>query len=251
MVEADSIVLMNTREKISDSAVRSKSLRDSNKDFRDILKSMSDIKANSSLIKDFFVTLRSLAVSDADQKIGQSLDGLVGQIDSLAKTLSKDDGFIKEDSGDAITRILNTGSTFVVKKLQHAAIQDVLERYGSTVKNALAVQEAYVARLREWVEADGGTLLKLKEKEVVVDPYVNADPLPSDWPTQRLSALRASTDLTGIAEAEIAARRVKQAFDALADNKLDIGHIQAIVEQLGRIVTVAEDLKSLTEKEAN
>ena len=55
-------------------------------------------------------------------------------------------------------------------------------------------------------------------------------------------------DLSAIAEAETAARRVKQAFDALAENRLDISYVQAIVEQLGKIVNVAEDLEALSGK---
>jgi hypothetical protein len=82
----------------------------------------------------------------------------------------------------------------------------------------------------------------------VLDPYVGAGSLPSDWPMRRLAALRATANLSAIAEAETAAARVKQAFDALAENRLDIGCVQAIVEQLGKIVSVVQDLDALTRK---
>lgn len=249
VTEADSVVLLATRGRISDPKIRRKSLNDANQDLREILKSMSEIKANAVLLKDFFVTLRTLATSSADQKIGESLNGLVGQMDDLSKKLTKNGGFIRRNGGDAIERILKTGATFVVREIQHGAVRDILKRYGPTVKNTLAVQEAYIAALRLWVEADASTLLKVKEKEAVVDAYVRRGSLSSSWPARRLAALRATTDLSALAEAETAARRVKQAFDALAENKLGIGHIQSITEQLSKIAAVAEDLKALTKKE--
>jgi hypothetical protein len=250
VVEADSVVFMQTRKRIADPKVRRASLTEANADLREILQSMDGIKANARLIKEFFVTLRALATSDADVAVGESLTGLVGQIDGLAGQLSKEGGFIKsQGEKDAIERILKTGASFAVKAAQNAAVQDVLERYGAAVKKALAVQEAYVAALRQWVEADGTSLLRLKEKEAVIDPYAGSGSLPSDWPARRLAALRATADLAAIAEAETAARRVKQAFDALAEDRLDIGYVQAIVEQLGKIVSVAEDLEALSGKE--
>ena len=244
MVEADSLVLVEAREPLT-RAERREEIRVANEDLRDIHASLRSFDRMAAELQGFFVELKSLATQDDSATIGEAVNTTVGQIDRLAMRLAGT-GLIPEKGGDTVKSITNAGTAFVVRNVQSVGLRKILDAHGKAINSALLAQEGFLAALGDWMNEDGDLLLKARERKVVIDPFVSSGSLPADWAQRRRAPLTARTNMDGVVEAQLAARKVRAAFQALGENRLDPAHIQGIVDDLGRLATAAEGISQLT-----
>jgi hypothetical protein len=240
-------VLVETREPLT-KAERREELRVANEDLLAIYSSLRTFDRMAAELQGFFVDLKSLATQDESANIGEAVNTTVGQIDRLSKLLAGT-GLIPEKGGDTVKSITNAGTAFVVRNVQAAGLRKILDAHGKAINSALLTQEAFLAALGDWMNEDGDLLLKARERTAVVDPFVGSGALPADWSQRRRAALTARTNMDGVVEAQLAARKVRAAFQALGENRLDPAHIQGIVDDLGRLATAAEGIRNLTSGE--
>lgn len=217
-----------------------------NEDMRERLVLFAEFEQHATLLEDFFGAMKVLASSDSGGGISQSVSSVVTQADGLA-TIISGSGFLKS-GGDAVKAILENGVQVVVANIKANALRDVLLTHGDKMHRSLAIQEAFLARLREQMIADMQNVQKDRERRLVVAPFVNLDTLPADWPAQRLAALRAHIDISAVSAAERSARKVRLAFLELTQNKLNTATVERIFQEVTKIVTVVQNLQSANRK---
>ncbi len=211
------------------------------------VKIFQDFKTQGVLLREYFVAVKTLATTDQAIGLSQSMNGVVGRLDKLSAQI-KGAGFSK--SGDTIGALIDKSVKFTVANIKSGAFRRSLDSHGKIVDRSLAAQQAFLSALRAQMTADLKNLRMSKYRIRVVKPFVDDGALPQDWWKSRLEFLTAPSDLNAVIAAETAARRVRQAFLALAVNELNVTTLSSIVSELDKIVGIAEAVKKLHSKEA-
>jgi hypothetical protein len=198
-----------------------------------------DIRRHQSLIKEYFVSLGALAnAGDTDSAIGTAASDTVKALGALSE------GFKDSEVGDSmLDKVVGEATPLAVAALRAKALERELRTNGAAINRELEVSEALMAFLAEKIKHDDEIVQGPKEAEAVFAPFVDDGPLPADWPARRAAFLQRATDLGAVGSAQDAARKLRLAFVAAAEDHLAPGQLQLLVSDLSRIADVLESIK--------
>jgi hypothetical protein len=83
----------------------------------------------------------------------------------------------------------------------------------------------------------------MQETQDVALPFAGAGALPPNWQQRRKDHLQASLALTSAEAAAAAARKLKLSFVALAEGRIEVVNVPAIVSDINDLLTLMEKVK--------
>ena len=237
-INADSATLVVGREGLSTER-RREELSKHSKLLVTQLGLFADIRRHQGLVREYFVALGSLAnAGDADSAIGTAASGTLSALGTLSKSFS---GLKVGEL--SVADFAAKATPLIVAKLRVRALEDELRTNGATINRELLVSEGLMAFLAEKIRSDNAAVEGPREAEAVFGPYVRLAPLPADWPATRGTFLRHGVDLASVAAAQDAARKLRLALAAAAEDRLAPGQLQLLVTDLSNLVDILEKVK--------
>ena len=199
----------------------------------------ADIRRHQGLVKEYFVALGALAnAGDADSSIGTAASGTLTALGALSKKFAE-----AKVGGLALPDFAAQATPLVVANLRARALEQELRKNGAVINRELLVSENLMAFLAEKIRSESRRIQGPKETEAVFNPYVNQERLPADWAATRASFLRYSADVESVAAAQDAARELRLALAAAAEDRLAPGQLQLLINDLSNLVDILEKVK--------
>ena len=237
-VATDTLMLLEARGSLSDTMERLKYLQRSDEDLGQRLKILNDLKRHAALLKSYFIALRALAQTDEASGMTTATRDLVGNMRTL-------NGQITDAEGSRVDEFLGQGVSIAVSTFQSAALNRELQANAAVIERELDLQQAVLAAIGDDMRADLEAQLTAQYRDRVELPYARDDSVPSDWNRRRIEAFRRRARLTSLDAAAAAARSLRVAYVALVENRLDSTGIGLLVDDIQRIITLAEGVADL------
>lgn len=237
-IAADTAVLIVNRQSLP-SQLRREGLTAQSKALSHQLGLFTDIRRHQGLVREYFVSLGILAnAGEGDSAIGAAASGTISALGALSK------GFGNLKIGQqSLPDFATQAAPLVVASLRARALESELRTNGAAINRELLVSEGLMAFLAEKIRSDGLAVQGPREAEAVYIPYVREGPLPADWAATRASFLRYSADLASVTTAQDAARKLRLALAAAAEDRLTPGQLQLLFTDLTNLVEVLEKVK--------
>lgn len=237
-IENDSHQLAEFRDSVDDIGMRSTKLNTSNQLIKDRIEVFRDLRQHARVMRSYFVTLQSLATSDAAAGIQTSTNGLVQQLGQLQQQVMGTSGkptFINA----GITNALPLAANMAVTSYQYNALSDELERNGETIERELAFLEAALVTLRDIAAGEFAALQAAKQRDEIDLPYLKGN-LPASWSAKRQQSFEARLKMSSLDNASNAARDLRLSFIALAEGRLSPGAANELLANAVNILTILD-----------
>ena len=235
-VDVDSDVLIQTHGTLPQ-AERSQAVLKQNAEARRRFAVLADIARQARLLRSYFVALGGLAESDAPSQVGtaaQSVFESLGQVSDRVRTASVGDQPVDEFVAQAVP--------ITVAEFHRAALERELRARAETLWAYLEIQEAAIRAVVETLRGDLRGSLNARETREVVQPFLG-DKLPKGWRKTRREVLTYQVNAASAEAAARAAGQLKVAFVALVEGRFQASDLQALLEDIGRILTVVESVE--------
>ena len=239
-IDADSQRLMTSRPGLmSDSATRRQSILAANGAVLETSRTYARLKRQVNLLNDYFTALGALASFDGDSAIGESAGNVVTALQALSPSL---EGATIGNATPA--SLIGSATTLVVTGIRSRRLAEELRRNGAVIDRQLALQSALLDLLAEQIRRDQAVLSNRQMLDDVVRPYAADGDLPGDWTERRRTLLLEQAVAAAPAEQAAAlSRRLRLAFVALAEGRMEPGELADYAADLGRLVSLIEEVR--------
>jgi hypothetical protein len=242
-IDADSLILMKGRTRLSPEA-RGKKIITHNNLLKERMEILGKLRRHAQLLRSYFVSLAALANSDAPSGIGTSIEEAVKALGGLSKEIKQ------AKVGEVpIANFVGDVTKIVVAKFQNKALKKELKLRAKDIERELDLQHAAFEAMAEQIRTDLKIVLNRQEALEVVDPYKDPrDTLPRDWKERRREILTTTLSSSAIDAAADAAKNLKAAFVSLVENRFTAVDYQALIKDVGEIISLIERVQGAREK---
>jgi hypothetical protein len=237
-IQADSLVLMNTRDSLSESE-RMKTVARQNKLLKSRIELLGDIRRHALLLKSYFAALSALAQSDAPSEIGKSATGVVDSLSAIStkiKNTEIGDAAIGEISGPVVS--------LVMTNVKGSALVAELKARGNFIAKELDLQTKALTVIAEQMKTDLGAVLLDQESTQVDEPFSSNRPLPEGWTKSRQTILTSHASLASAEAAVDASKTLRVAFVSLVENRFTLGDFESLMKDISQVVGLIEKIDS-------
>jgi hypothetical protein len=182
--------------------------------------------------------LAALAGSNAPSGIGSAAEGLVKSLGQLSPRIAQ-----AKVGNYAVSGFVGSAAKIVVAHFRAAALEEELKKNAAAIARELDLQEAALTAVARALQTDLRVQLQLQETQDVALPFAGTGALPANWQQRRREHLQASLALTSAETAADAARRLKLSFIALAEGRIEVLDVPAIVSDINELLSVMEKVK--------
>ncbi len=236
-VETDSLVLVESRKRLSSQDDRLNAIETSNKNLKQRILLLNDLKRHARLLRSYFLALRALARTDEASGISDVAKGLVGSLETLDKRIAA-----VNIGGLSVKDFVGESSSLAVAAFQSAALNRELKERASIIDHELDIMQASLRVISEAMKSDIEAQLEATNRDEIELPYVRDSALPSDWNARRLAAFKRQIKLSSIDTAVDAAENMRLSFVALVENRLDDTGIALLLQDIDRVITLTEGI---------
>jgi hypothetical protein len=238
VVDVDSDVLMQTHGDLPRAERRQAVLRQNAEAMRRVAV-LADIARQARLLRSYFVALGGLAESDAPSEIGTAAQSVFKNLDQVSERVRA------ATVGDQpVDQFMGQAVPIVVAEFRRAALERELRARAETLWAYLEIQEAAIRAVAETLRDDLRGSLNARETREVVQPFLG-DKLPKGWRKTRREVLTSRVQVASADAAARAAGHLKVAFVALVEGRFRASDFQALLEDIGRILTVVESIEGI------
>jgi hypothetical protein len=237
-IDADSLILMKVRKDLP-SGERGMTIIEHNNLLKERLRILGMVRRHAQLLRSYFVSLAALANSDASSGIGTSAEGTVNALGGLSREIKE-----AKVGSEPVAKFAKGVATIVVAQFQNAALENELKLHSKVIEREIDLQQAAFEAIAAQIHTDLEIVLNRQESVEVVDPF--KDPkreLPADWVKHRRAILIANVSSGAIDAAADAARNLKSSFVALVENRFTSVDYQALIKDVGEIITLIEKVQ--------
>jgi len=238
-VNADSMVLAQARENITDSGVRGAQLKQSDKHLETRLKILRDLKRHAYLLRSYFVAIRAITQTDAASGITEATKGLVDQMAKLKPGIAE--AAIGEKS---VSEFIEPGVKLAVAAYQNKALRQELSERADTIDREIALQEAALTAIYEQMRADKELEILVKVRNPIFSAYTGQGKLPNDWSRQRVDAFKLVISIDSYEDAVKAAKALRQSWQAFAEKRLDSASLLDLTRLTQELVALVKKIKA-------
>jgi hypothetical protein len=233
-VDANSQMLLEGRSDNRDD--RRKTLEANNAEMVRANRIYADLKKQNALLSDYFTALGALASFDGESAIGTSTQSLVTSLQALSPRLQ---GIT---IGNApVASVVGAAAPLIVSGIKSRRLAEELRRNGPIINEQLDLQSKLLDALAEDIAEDQNVLAQNQLLERIYVPYIEASNVPAGWIADRRAILRQQAVVAApAAEAAQLSRKLKLAFAATAEGRLDPSDLAADAADLGRLVSLIE-----------
>ena len=202
----------------------------------DLLGELSNIQAQTKLLKTYFLNLQALADSPVRNDAGSAVQALSSSISSLNRNSSTR---LTDEQKQQIGAL----GGLVANSLHSAKIKRALTRDAEIIGRYLSLQENQLeivaGILKDRFEADNDLFLQ----EEVIAPYVDKQQdLGPDWEANRKQWLEARLINQQLSTAQEAAKQLRGVWADILQGKTDINALSVLISNINEFVTSVEGL---------
>jgi hypothetical protein len=234
-VDANSQELLNGRKGNRDARIAD--LSANNDAVIETNRSYAALKKQTALLSDYFTALGALASFDGESAIGTSATGFVNSLQALSPKLETIE-VGNASAGD----LVGAAAPLIVSGIKSARLRAELQRNGAIISRQLDLQNLLLEQLAEDIAADQDVLGEKVMLDDVLTPYVDGPSPPGGaWIAKRREVLAARALAPApAAEAAKLSKKLKLAFIALSEGRLDPSDLSDYAADLGRLLTLVE-----------
>ena len=215
-----------------------KALKKQNTEMLEYLELMGKIRLHLKLLQDYFNALSALASSNAPSGIGTAAQSAVDALGTLSPQIKN------AKIGDmSVSQFTGVVVPIVVARFQQAALEKELRARAPVLERELDLQQAAVQAIVSFLQSNQKKYLGYYLYSEVYQPYISAaDKLPANWIGSREELLTKTITSTAAESASEGAKNLKVAFVALAEDRLDLAPIQAIIREANELLALVEKI---------
>ena len=237
-VRADSLVLSQTREQITDRKERLVALNTSNELLRARLVIYGDLIRHSRLLRSYFVTLGLLADTSGDSGLG---DGAKNIVDQLARIHPDLENALMGDV--AVADFVKAAAPAAVGAFRSIALKRELEARATAVTAELDLQQAVLSAIAEQMRDDIELQLQERNRLLIDEPFMAPGSLPGDWAQRRIDSLQTPITLRAVEAAAQASENLRSSFIALTEGGGAGASLSQLLQDVSTVVSLVEALK--------
>ncbi len=229
-VNADSAVLARTRSAVPQDD-RARTVLEHNKLLKQRIGILADLRQHAGLLGAYFVSLSAMTDPDAPAEAGTAAAQFVESLGVVGGRLRA------ARVGDlAVDDFTGTVVEISVANFRRTQLERELRLRAPILARELDLQYAAMRVVVEAMATDIGVVLRHEEKTDVVDPFRGNAKLPKTWAKRRREILTATTALASADAAAVAARKLGEAFAALAENRFGAVEYLAVMGEIRRML---------------
>lgn len=204
---------------------------------KDYLKVIFRLRDHARLLARYFSLLDELANSDAPDRAQQAIGGVADALNTSGGLLRKSE--LVPDK-EVFTSVTNISVGFIIRGL----LKKELKERKKAIQIELKTQEELLKALNNDIQQNLGQILSRQEERLVIKPLIEARPVanPDGWIARRRKIITTECKLEELKTASDAARKLREAFEALVTGKLSLQRINILLTDLESILAVAETI---------
>jgi hypothetical protein len=240
-VNADSAVLARTRSAVPKDD-RARTVLEHNQLLKQRIEILADLRQHAGLLGAYFVSLGAMTDPDAPAEFGEAAAQFVeslGVVGGRLRTARVGDMAIADFTG--------TVTEIAVANFRQAQLERELRLRAPILARELDLQHAAMQAVVEAMAADIGVVLRYHEQTDVVDPFRGNAKLPKTWAKRRREILTATTAVASADAAALAARKLGEAFTALAEGRFGAGEYLAVMGEIRRTLDLIAAVRGIDE----
>lgn len=236
-IDADTLLLVKDREALS-TQERGQQILARNRLLKERMAILGDLKRHAQLLQSYFEALGALAASNAPSGIGAAAEGVVKSLGALHPRIQN-----AAVGQVAVASLVGSVAQIAVAHFQAAALEQELKKSAQAIERELDLQEAALQGVTEILRTDLQVQLNQQETQDVVLPFADSHPLPPGWSQRRKETLQASLSLNSASAAAHAAQQLKLSFIALAEGRVQLVDVPAMVSDINALLSLIEKVK--------
>jgi hypothetical protein len=238
-VTADTLVLTQARESISDSEVRGTQLKQCDEHLEARLKILRDLKRHANLLRSYFISMKTITQTDAASGITDTTKGLVEKMSELEPKIAE------ATFGDIqVSDFIEPSVKLAVAGYQNTVLRRELSVRADIIDREIGLQEAALIALYEQMRADKELQISVEVKNPIFQAYTSTGKLPSNWAKQRVDAFKLIIEIDSYEKAVKAVKALRQSWQAFAEDRLDSATLSDLTKLIQEMVALAEKTKA-------
>jgi hypothetical protein len=201
------------------------------------LKTSRRIITQTRLLKSYFIKLEELASSDLPDSASTSTKSIVDNISKLSGSINEERGF---------TSFIPSTVKISISSRIRQALKNELNLRGSTILEALEIQEDLILALRKTINLDMQSIVESRELRFVVPPITSTNPVkdPDEWIKLRQDILTSDNTINELSEASQSLTEFKNVFKAILEDKLTNARIESFLKEADDFIKIVEKNKT-------
>lgn len=193
------------------------------------------LRTHARLLARYFGLLNDLAASDTPERAQEGVGALAASIDALGKELRSGGLTANPDVFAA------AGKLVVGLKIRRIAREELATRQ-ETIRVELSTQEILLKELAGSIQKDLKLATQSVEQRRVIEPLLALHPVekPDQWVAIRRKVLTAQESVGELDTASEAAKKLREAFEDLVQDKLDLQRVNTLLVDLDSLLGIVE-----------
>jgi len=209
-----------------------------------LLAEIAQFRAQTLLLKAYFVNLQALADSSVKDDAGPAVQSLSDTISKLNVSLGRKQLLTPEQSQQ-----VGALAGLAAQAVQAEKIRRALRRDAPVIGTYLALQQQQLVNITAILKDRYGAEQALFHAEKVAAPYANLkQPLDPAWADARKQWLMSAFSNQQLDAANAAAEQLRGVWADIVQGKNDIGALSDLIGDIDQFVTTADALKSASAK---
>lgn len=235
-VNTDSALLVKARPSL-DQSQRKARVATSDALLKQRLQVLQLISAHGKLLQAYFEALASLSDPKAKNSIGTAAQGAYDSLAKLSPTLKN-----AKMGSTSVSSFIPTATAPVVATFKVHALNEELKARSNAIANELALQEAAFSAIAAELKTDAQVQQNFRETDSI-NQFTAETPLPAEWASQRLTLLSTPPAIASADAASKAAAKLRSAFTAVVENRLDSAGFASLMSDISNMVTIAQSIQ--------
>ncbi len=240
-VDADSARLLSEGQGISREARRE--VLEKHAAVTETVADLDRLRRHARLLARYFGALGDLAAGDADKEAADAIGGVASAVNDAGKALGASK-LISPADRDALSQL----ARLTVRAARSRAIAKELETRASSIEQQLRIEHTVLEAIRRKLRSDLESVSELGLQRDVTRPYVeDAIADAKAWIAARRTYLLSPPSPEALHDAGEAAGKLRAAWIAFAEGRLDEAASRGLLSDLDSIVAFAEAVKAASQ----
>lgn len=211
----------------------------------DLLKEIGKFRAQTKLLKTYFLNLQALADSPVEDDAGGAVQTLSDSISKLNEALGGEDGNENLKLTEDQKKQIGAMGGLVASTIHAVKIKRALARDAEVIGVYLALQENQIGNitgiLQDRFRAENDLFLN----EKVIAPYVDKSrTLGADWANNRKQWIKAQFISQQLVTAKEAAKQLRGVWADILQGRTDNNSLSVLISDVNEFVTIVQALEA-------
>ena len=217
----------------------------SNKNAKEWLRLIEQMRQHTDLIEQYFISLENLATSNTPAQARQATERIFNEL-NLVSTKIQGETLVSQPIASALSQV----TRIILSEKIEGALRKELEQRKEAIYQELAIQESVVQFLNSELEEDLEFIRENQEERWLLQPYAAPEPITNsdEWIVKRRSFLTTKTSLEALKDASRSSQKLRESFELLLEDKFTKERADALLSDTNSLLDVAEEIKKATNK---